>query len=149
VRDRDIAAEVMGVSLLGAKRLAFTLSSFYAGVAGALLTVVVGYISPERWGLLLSIDFLAVVLIGGVATVTGPIAGAAFVVLMPRAIETIAPSIPFVATSIGAPGILNVFQLQGVLFGVMIVVFLVVEPRGLFGLWIRSRNYFKAWPFSY
>jgi branched-chain amino acid transport system permease protein len=149
VRDRDIAAEVMGVSLLRTKRLAFTLSSFYAGVAGALLTIVLGFMTPERWNLLLSIDFLAVVLIGGAATITGPIIGAAFVVLMPRLIETFAGSIPFIATTFGEPGILNVFQLQRMLFGVMIVLFLVLEPRGLFGLWIRARNYFKAWPFSY
>jgi branched-chain amino acid transport system permease protein len=149
VRDRDIAAEVMGVPLLRTKRLAFTLSSFYAGIGGALLTVVLGFTTPERWNLLLSIDFLAVVLIGGAATITGPIVGAAFVVLMPRVIETFAGSIPFVSSSIGGPGILNVFQLQRLLFGVMIIVFLVAEPRGLFGIWIRIRNYFKAWPFSY
>jgi branched-chain amino acid transport system permease protein len=65
VRDRDIAAEVMGVPLLRTKRLAFTLSSFYAGIGGALLTIVLGFTTPERWNLLLSIDFLAVVLIGG------------------------------------------------------------------------------------
>jgi branched-chain amino acid transport system permease protein len=149
VRDRDIAAEVMGVSLLNAKRLAFTLSSFYAGIAGALLTIVLGFTTPERWNLLLSIDFLAVVLIGGVATTTGPIAGAAFVVLMPRLIENFAGSIPFISTTVGGAGILNVFQFQRLLFGVMIVLFLVLEPRGLFGIWIRIRNYFKAWPFSY
>jgi branched-chain amino acid transport system permease protein len=149
VRDRDIAAEVMGVPLVRTKRLAFTLSSFYGGIGGALLTVLLGYTTPERWNLLLSIDFLAVVLIGGVATVTGPIAGAAFVVGMPRIIETFAGSLPFVATTVGAPGLLNVFQLQRLLFGVMIVLFLVLEPRGLFGVWIRVRNYFKAWPFSY
>jgi len=149
VRDRDIAAEVMGVSLLNAKRLAFTLSSFYAGIAGALLTIVLGFTTPERWNLLLSIDFLAVVLIGGVATTTGPIIGAAFVVLMPRLIENFAGSIPFISTTIGGAGIFNVFQFQRLLFGAMIILFLVLEPRGLFGVWIRIRNYFKAWPFSY
>jgi branched-chain amino acid transport system permease protein len=154
VRDRDIAAEVMGVPLLRTKRLAFTLSSFYAGIGGALLTIVLGFTTPERWNLLLSIDFLAVVLIGGAATITGPIIGAAFVVLMPRFIETFAGSLPFVSTSLGGSClggvcILNVFQLQRLLFGVMIIVFLVAEPRGLFGVWIRIRNYFKAWPFSY
>jgi len=149
VRDRDIAAEVMGVPLLRTKRLAFTLSSFYAGVGGALLTVVLGFTTPERWNLLLSIDFLAVVLIGGAATITGPIIGAAFVVLMPRLIETFAGSLPFISTTVGGSGILNVFQLQRLLFGAMIVLFLVLEPRGLFGVWIRVRNYFKAWPFSY
>jgi branched-chain amino acid transport system permease protein len=149
VRDRDIAAEVMGVPLLRTKRLAFTLSSFYAGIAGAMLTIVVGFTTPERWNLLLSIDFLAVVLIGGVATITGPMIGAAFVVLMPRFIESFAGSIPFVSATVGGQGIINVFQLQRMLFGVMIVVFLIAEPRGLFGIWLRIRNYFKAWPFSY
>jgi branched-chain amino acid transport system permease protein len=149
VRDRDIAAEVMGVPLLRTKRLAFTLSSFYAGIGGALLTIVFGFTTPERWNLLLSIDFLAVVLIGGAATITGPIIGAAFVVLVPRVIETFAGSLPFISTTVGGSGILNVFQLQRLLFGAMIILFLVLEPRGLFGVWIRVRNYFKAWPFSY
>jgi len=149
VRDRDIAAEVMGVPLLRTKRLAFTLSSFYAGIGGALLTIVVGGSIPERWNLLLSVDLLAVVLIGGAATVSGPIIGAAFVVLMPRLVGTFAGSIPFVATTVGQPGLLNVFQFQRLLFGASIILFLVLEPRGLFGVWIRVRNYFKAWPFSY
>jgi len=149
VRDRDIAAEVMGVPLLRTKRLAFTLSSFYAGIGGALYTIVIGGMTPERWNLQLSIDFLAVVLIGGVATISGPIIGAAFVVLMPRVIETFAGSIPFISATVGGSGILNIFEFQRLLFGVMIVLFLVLEPRGLFGIWIRIRNYFKAWPFSY
>lgn len=149
VRDRDIAAEVMGVPLMRTKRLAFTLSSFYAGIGGALYTIAVGGMTPERWNLQLSVDFLTVVLIGGVATISGPIIGAAFVVLMPRLIQTFAGSIPFVSASVGGSGLLNVFELQRLLFGVMIVLFLVFEPRGLFGVWIRVRNYFKAWPFSY
>jgi branched-chain amino acid transport system permease protein len=149
VRDRDIAAEVMGVPLMQTKRLAFTISSFYAGIAGALLTVVLGFTTPERWNLLLSIDFLAVVLIGGVATISGPIAGAMFVVLLPRIIEWAARAIPFISTTVGSNQFLNVFQLQRILFGAMIVLFLVLEPRGLYGIWIRVRNYFKAWPFSY
>lgn len=149
VRDRDVAAEIMGVPLMQTKRLAFTISSFYAGIAGALLTVVLGFTTPERWNLLLSIDFLAVVLIGGVATISGPIAGAMFVVLLPRIIEGVARELPFISTTVGSNQFLNVFQLQRILFGAMIVLFLVLEPRGLYGIWIRIRNYFKAWPFSY
>ena len=149
VRDRDIAAEIMGVPLLRTKTLAFTVSSFYAGIAGALLTVVWGRTTPENWNLFLSVEFLAVILIGGVATVSGPIIGAAFVVLMPRLVEQVAPHVPFIAVRVGEPGLLTVFQLQGMLFGALIVAFLVLEPRGLFGLWLRIRNYWKAWPFSY
>jgi branched-chain amino acid transport system permease protein len=148
VRDRDLAASVMGVSLLRTKTLAFTISSFYAGIAGALLVLVIGRVTSANWNLFLSIDFLAVILIGGIATISGSILGAAFVVLMPRLVSELAAYVPFISTSPGT-GFLSVFQLQIMLFGALIVLFLVLEPRGLYGLWIRARNYWKAWPFSY
>ncbi|MGA7687799.1 MAG: branched-chain amino acid ABC transporter permease [Jiangellales bacterium] len=148
VRDRDVAAEVMGVSLLRTKTLAFAVSSFYAGIAGALLSIIIGRITPENWNLFLSIDFLAVVFIGGLATISGSIMGAVFVVMLPRVVETFAEYIPFVG-GLGEDALINVFQLETMLFGVLIVVFLILEPRGLYGLWVRIRNYFKAWPFSY
>ncbi|MEX0705975.1 MAG: branched-chain amino acid ABC transporter permease [Nitriliruptoraceae bacterium] len=148
VRDRDIAAEVMGVPLLRTKVLAFGVSSFYAGVAGGLLTVSLGQISPERWNLFLSIDFLAIVLIGGVATISGPILGAMFVVLMPRIVEVVSHQVPFIG-GVGSGAWLSVFQVEKILFGLLIIGFLVLEPRGLYGLWLRVRNYWKAWPFSY
>lgn len=148
VRDRDIAAEVMGVSLLRTKTLAFAVSSFYAGIAGALLSVVIGRITPGNWNLFLSIDFLAVIFIGGLATISGSLMGATFVVMLPRLVEELAEFVPFVG-GLGEDGVVNVFQLQTMLFGVLIVVFLIFEPRGLYGIWVRVRNYFKAWPFSY
>lgn len=148
VRDRDVAAEVMGVSLLRTKTLAFTISSFYAGIAGALLSIVIGRISPETWNFFLSIDFLAVVFIGGLATITGSIMGAIFVVMLPKLVNALTGFLP-IDPGVGQGGLLNVFELQTIIFGVLIVVFLIAEPRGLYGLWIRLRNYFKAWPFSY
>lgn len=148
VRDRDVAAEVMGVSLLRTKSLAFAISSFYAGIAGALLAVVIGRISPETWNIFLSIDFLAVVFIGGLATITGSIMGALFVVLLPKIVNTLTGFIPG-AGGIGQGGLVNVFELQSIIFGLLIILFLILEPRGLYGLWLRLRNYFKAWPFSY
>ncbi len=147
VRDRDLAAEIMGVSLLKTKTLAFMLSSAYAGVAGALLSLLVGRTTPEQWNIFLAINMLAVVVIGGVATVSGSLLGAAFVVLLPRLIEMSAPYLPFIGGSRG--GLLTVFQLQTLIFGALIIVFLTVEPRGLFGLWHRIRLYFTTWPFSY
>ncbi|MFF2270951.1 branched-chain amino acid ABC transporter permease [Agromyces sp. NPDC058136] len=147
VRDRDIAAEVMGVNLLRTKTLAFVLSSAYAGVAGALFSMLIGRIAPEQWNLFLSVDFLAVIVIGGIATISGTVIGACFVVLMPRLLEELTGSIPWITVSSG--GVLNVFQLQTIIFGVLIVVFITLEPRGLFGLWVRVRNYFASWPFSY
>jgi branched-chain amino acid transport system permease protein len=150
VRDRDIAAEVMGVPLTRTKVLAFTISSFYAGICGGLLAVIFGQIEGTNFGLLLSVDFLAMILIGGVATVSGSIAGAAFVVLLPRLVQNVAHHVPFISAG-SQPGdaLLTVFQLEIMLFGGLIIAFLVLEPRGLYGLWLRVRNYFKAWPFSY
>jgi branched-chain amino acid transport system permease protein len=148
VRDRDIAAEVMGVPLLRTKTLAFAVSSFYAGIAGALLSVIVGRITPENWNLFLSIDFLAVVFIGGVATITGSIFGALFVVGLPKLVEELSVYVPL-AGGVGSGAPFTVFQLQTMIFGLLIVLFLILEPRGLYGLWVRARNYFKAWPFSY
>ncbi|WP_166353996.1 branched-chain amino acid ABC transporter permease [Phytoactinopolyspora limicola] len=148
VRDRDVAAAVMGVSLRRTKTLAFTISSFYAGIAGALLVLVIGRVTPTSWNLFLSIDFLAVILIGGIATISGSILGAMFVVLMPRLVSELADVVPFISTSPGT-GVFSVFQLQTMLFGALIVLFLVLEPRGLYGLWVRARNYWKAWPFSH
>ncbi|MFC9659468.1 branched-chain amino acid ABC transporter permease [Nocardia sp. NPDC127606] len=149
VRDRDIAAEVMGVPLQRTKTLAFVISSAYAGVCGALLSVVVGQISAERWNLLLSIDFLAIVLIGGIATLSGTIMGAAFVVLLPRILEELTRAFPFLVDAEGEILGVTLEQLQLILFGVLIAAVIVLEPRGMFGLWLRARNYFKAWPFSY
>lgn len=148
VRDRDIAAEIMGVNLLRTKTLAFVLSSAYAGLAGALMSMLIGRIVPEQWNIFLSIQLLAVVVIGGVATVTGSVIGAAFVVLLPRILEWAAPYLPFIGGA-GGGGVLTVFQLETLLFGALIILFLTLEPRGLFGLWYRVRTYFKAWPFSY
>lgn len=147
VRDRDIAAEVMGVNLLRTKTLAFALSSAYAGVAGALFAMLIGRIAPETWNLFMSIDFLAVIVIGGIATISGTIIGACFVVLLPRVLEELTHYIPWISVSSG--GFINIFQLQTIIFGVLIILFITLEPRGLFGLWVRVRNYFKAWPFSY
>jgi branched-chain amino acid transport system permease protein len=148
VRDRDLAAEVMGVSLTRHKLIAFTVSSFYAGIAGALLPTVTGFIEPGSFNLLLSVQFLAMILIGGVATLSGSLLGAAFVVLLPRLVEELPRFLPFV-TSQSTGGVLTTFQLQTLLYGVLIVVFLIAEPRGLFGIWVRARNYWNAWPFSY
>jgi branched-chain amino acid transport system permease protein len=88
------------------------------------------------------------ILIGGVATLAGSLLGAAFVVLLPRLVEELPRFLPFV-TGQSAGGVLTTFQLQTMLYGVLIVVFLIAEPRGLFGIWVRARNYWRAWPFSY
>ncbi|MGH2749531.1 MAG: branched-chain amino acid ABC transporter permease [Actinomycetota bacterium] len=148
VRDRDIAAEIMGVSLRKYKLFAFVISSFYAGIAGGLLYTITRFLEPGTFGLLLSVEYIAMVLIGGVATISGAIMGAAFVTLLPRLIEEIPSFVPLISGA-AAGGFLTTQQLEQVLYGLLIVLFLIFEPRGLYGIWIRVRNYWKAWPFSY
>ncbi|MEX0835492.1 MAG: branched-chain amino acid ABC transporter permease [Nitriliruptor sp.] len=148
VRDRDIAAEVMGVPLTRTKVLAFTVSSFYAGICGGLLAVTFGQPTPENFNLTLSVIFLAMILVGGVATISGAIIGAIVIQMLPRFVQWLSGYVPGISRS-SQGGIVSVDQLEGILFGALIVLFLVIEPRGLFGLWLRIRNYWKAWPFSY
>jgi branched-chain amino acid transport system permease protein len=150
VRDRDIAAEVIGVPLTKYKVMAFTISSFYAGVAGALYFAVVGFFEPASFSLLLSIQYIAMVLIGGVATISGSIMGALFITSLGRITQELAHYFPFISPQAGSTqGLLTVFQLEAILYGLLIIGFLIFEPRGLFGIWFRMRNYWKGWPFSY
>ncbi|MDH3517714.1 MAG: branched-chain amino acid ABC transporter permease [Acidimicrobiia bacterium] len=175
IRDRDVAAEIMGVNEFAYKLLAFGISSFFAGVSGALLASFVGRTIPERWDLLLSVQFIAIILIGGAGTVSGTLMGASFVVLFPRIVQNFtewlkgivesgqglfaAIADPIVATSGTDGGIINtlpgtgpglsVLQLNQVIFGLLIIGFLIFEPLGLYGIWLRIRNYWKGWPFTY
>lgn len=149
VRDRDVAAAVIGVDLTKYKIMAFAMSSFFAGVTGALYYAVVGVFEPGTFGLLLSIQYLAMILIGGVATISGSIMGAIFITALGRISGEIAGFIPGISQSSGSGGILSVFQLESILYGLLIVVFLIFEPRGLFGIWNRIRLYWKGFPFSY
>jgi branched-chain amino acid transport system permease protein len=147
IRDRDIAAGVIGVSLAKYKTIAFAISSFYAGCAGALLYVVAGFFDPTSFDLALSVQYIAMVLIGGAGTISGSILGAAFISFLPRLTREVPGFLPFISSSPAETP--NTHQLETVLYGVLIIVFLIFEPRGLFGVWIRVRNYWKAWPFSY
>ncbi len=150
VRDRDIAAEMMGIPLARYKMIAFVVSSFYAGVTGALLFAVIGRLQPEAFNLLMSIQYIAMVLIGGVATVSGSIMGAVFIIFLPRIVKWMAGLWFFGFISDGATGgFVTIAQFEQILFGLLIVLFLIFEPLGLYGIWIRIRNYWKAWPFSY
>jgi len=148
VRDRDIAAEVIGVNITRYKLIAFAVSSFYAGVAGALLYVMIGFVEPTSFNLLMSVQYIAMILIGGVATISGSIMGALFITLLPRFTRELPAILPFVNTNSASGGI-TVFQVEAILYGLLIIGFLIFEPRGLFGIWVRIRNYWKSWPFSY
>jgi branched-chain amino acid transport system permease protein len=148
VRDRDLAAAIMGVQLSRYKAIAFGVSAFYAGIAGAMLSTVTGFIEPGTYNLFLSVEFLAMILIGGAGTFAGALLGAAFVTLLPRLVQEVPAFLPFI-TNESTGGFLTTFQLNTIIYGALIVAFLILEPRGLFGLWVRARAYFRAWPFSY
>jgi branched-chain amino acid transport system permease protein len=148
IRDRDIAAAVVGVNLTRLKAVAFTVSSFYAGCAGALVYTITGFVEPGSFSLLLSVQYVAMMLIGGVATISGSILGALFISSLNTASRELAANLPFVGAITGG-GALNVFQLEGILYGLLIIGFLIFEPRGLYGIWLRARTYWQGWPFTY
>ena len=145
IRDGDIAAEAIGINLFRFKSSAFALSSFYAGITGALMFSVSGGVEPGTFNLVYSVTFIAIVIIGGGGTVLGPLFGALFFSLMPGAIQTVLHSFD----SFGQSLALSLGQIERIIFGLFIILFLIFEPRGLWGIWFRLRNYFKAWPFSY
>jgi branched-chain amino acid transport system permease protein len=147
IRDRDIAAGVIGVDLTRQKTVAFAISSFYAGCAGALFYTTVLNVNPNQFGLFLSVLFIVMVLIGGVGTITGAIAGAFLIALLPRFTSWLAEVLPLVSTR--PQDLLNDSLMQFVLYGLLIIGFLLFEPRGLVGIWSRIRNWWTTFPFSY
>jgi branched-chain amino acid transport system permease protein len=148
IRDRDLAAEIIGVSLVQYKVGAFVISSAYAACAGALYAAFSRYVSPLDFTLFLSIQYIAMIIVGGVGTVLGSILGALFLTALPRLIESGATRLPFVSQGGGDAGI-TVFTLNQALFGLLIIAFLLFEPLGMVEIWRRIKRYFLAWPFSY
>ncbi len=152
VRDRDLSAEVIGVNLARYKVGAFAWSSAFACVAGVLNGLLIRQVGPDNFGLLLSITYIAIIIIGGVGTILGPLLGALFVIGGRDLISRNSSSSlldPIVSSSAADAGWFTVGELNNVLFGVFIVVFLLVEPRGLVALWLRAKVWFRTWPFSY
>ncbi|MDP6352286.1 MAG: branched-chain amino acid ABC transporter permease [Alphaproteobacteria bacterium] len=149
IRDQDVAAEIIGISVFRYKLIAFAVSSFFAGVTGVLYTYYYGVANYEAFQLPVSIDYLAMVIIGGLGSVLGSIFGAIFVTTLPividLALNAVGPYLvddPSILSGVGS-------KLRLILFGMLIMMFLVVEPEGLNRLWINLRNYFRVWPFSY
>jgi branched-chain amino acid transport system permease protein len=132
VREREIAAAVMGVDVRRVKIAAFTASAFLAGISGALYASYLSFAQPGEWSLLLSIEFVAAVIVGGMGTVAGPLVGSAVVFALP----TLLKNLPFLPED-GASGV-SVGDLSSIAYGLLIVAFLVLEPRGLVGLAQRA-----------
>jgi branched-chain amino acid transport system permease protein len=148
IRDQDIAAEIIGINIFRYKLLAFAISSFYAGVTGVLYTYFLGIANYEQFQIGVSIDYLAMIIIGGLGSVLGSIFGAIFVTLLPIVIRYAMEA--FGGVFFAQQTVLNLIpNLRLMVFGALIIAFLIVEPDGLNRLWRNIRSYFRVWPFAY
>lgn len=151
LRDADVAAETMGVNLTLYKTLAFAVSAFYTGIAGGLYAFVLRFIEPEMFGLLMSIIFLAMVVVGGLGSIFGSIAGACLLSWLDLELRNIL-SIPYLGEwlqvlSQSYFSITGVSNIQFIVYGLIMVLIMLFEPLGIYGFWIRSKLYWRTWPF--
>ncbi|OGP92410.1 MAG: hypothetical protein A2156_14555 [Deltaproteobacteria bacterium RBG_16_48_10] len=147
IRDNDRAAEGMGIPIFRYKLLSFAISSFYAGVAGGLAAYYIGSITPEPYTLSMSVEFIAMIIIGGLGSIPGSVFGATFIIVLN---EVLSGATEFFMNLPGFTGIaLTIAPLREFIFGLAIVLFIIFEPRGLAEVWRIIKSSFKLWPFSY
>ena len=151
IRDSDIAAETMGVNLTFYKTLAFAVSAFYTGIAGGLMAFLLGFISPNSFNFILSIYFLAFVIVGGLGSIFGSIMGGMVMTWLLLVLDKVqelpylgAALISFSEQYMNLAGLPNI---ASIIFGLIIILLVVFEPLGLYGFWIRTKIYWKTWPF--
>ena len=144
VHARETVAEALGINIARYKLLAFVISSSMTSVAGCLFAYYRGFVSIEAFDLFLSIQYVAMIIIGGMGSLLGALLGAAFVTLFPYAIESLLKMLPNAQKLAG-----DIFAVNYATFGVVMILFLVLEPLGLVGIWRRVQNYFLLWPFKY
>ena len=151
IRDADIAAQTIGVNLVFYKTLAFALSAFYAGIGGGLYAFVLRFIEPELFSLFMSIMFLTMAVVGGLGSILGSIAGACLLSWLDLELRNIL-EIPYLgewlrALSQSFFSLTGVSNIQLIVFGLILILIMVFEPLGIFGIWIRTKKYWKTWPF--
>jgi branched-chain amino acid transport system permease protein len=144
IRARETVAEALGIGIAGHKLLAFVISSAITAVAGALFAYYRGFVSVEAFSLFLTIQYVAMVIIGGMGSLLGALLGAAFVTVFPYVIERALLALPGAQTYAG-----QLFAVNYAAFGLVMIVFLVLEPLGLVGIWHRIQGYFLMWPFRH
>ncbi len=127
IRDSDIAAEVTGVNLTWYKTLAFAISAGYAGIAGAIIAQALRHLEPQAFTFLESITYFAMIVIGGLGTISGSIIGAVLLTLLPLYLSGFRQWLP-------------------IIYGGVVMLMMAVEPAGLYGRWVRIKRYFTAWP---
>lgn len=142
IRDHDLVAEALGIPVRQFKLAVFVISSILTSIAGCVLAYYRGFVSVEAFTLYLTIDYVAMVIIGGMGSMPGVVLGAAFVVSFPHIIEALVRSMPWSHLIAN-----EIFAVNYAAFGLIMILFLVFEPLGLVGIWRRVRNYFLLWPF--
>jgi branched-chain amino acid transport system permease protein len=144
IRDRDIAAQALGINLARFKLLAFVASSTLASLSGSLLAYYSNVVTVEKYTLDLAVTYVAMIIVGGMGSVLGALLGAMFITLLPFTIDALFGYLPrpwrFGST---------LFGVQVGAVGVCIILFLLFEPRGLAEIWRRIETYFDRWPFRY
>lgn len=145
IRDNYIAAEAMGINIFKYKMISFGISSFFAGVAGAMWAFYITIITPEHFTIGVSIQYLSMIIIGGLGKILGSIFGAVFITLLPEFLrfvsEYLSSYYPFLTEAFAS--------IREGAFGIVIILFLLFEPEGLVRRWNLTKAYFKLWPFSY
>ncbi len=147
IRDNDLAAEVMGINLLYYKLLAFFIGCFMAGIAGSLLAHWIGFLNAEQFSLTESILYIGMIIIGGLGTTLGPILGVVFIRVLQQVLMV--EVVPFLETTFTALPAGFATGVTPMLFGLVIVLFLILEPRGLAHRWMLLKAAYRLWPFSY
>ncbi|MFP4085419.1 MAG: branched-chain amino acid ABC transporter permease [Desulfobacteraceae bacterium] len=147
IRDNDRAAEGMGIPVFPYKLLSFAISSFYAGFAGALYAYYMMSITPEPFNLGLSIEYVAMIIIGGLGSIPGAVFGSVFIVSLNEVLSMITEYLMNIGASTGAA--LTIAPLREFIYGLAIVLFIIFEPKGLAEVWRIVRSSFRLWPFSY
>jgi branched-chain amino acid transport system permease protein len=145
IRDQDIAAQTIGINLLWYKLSSFAVSSFYAGIAGALFAHYLMYISPGHFELLVSVQYLAMIIVGGLGSILGSVFGAVFMILLPEVLKFL----PDLLRG-SCPVIIERFaDINLILYGLIIILFILKEPKGLYGIWTDIKVYWRNWPYTY
>jgi len=151
IRDSDIAAETMGVNTVYYKTLAFAISAFYTGIAGGLYAFLIGFINPSCFSFILSIYFLTFVIVGGLGSIFGSVIGGIVMTWLILKLDKV-QELPYLGdilsafserwmSGIGLPNI------SSIILGLIIILIVLFEPLGLYGFWIRTKIYWKMWPF--
>lgn len=138
IRDSETAAETMGINLGWYKALAFTLSALYTGLAGSLYAHFILFISIDNFTLLNSISYIVMIVVGGLGSLTGSVIGAIFITVLPEIITLTKDYLP--------AAVKTASSLQAAVYGIILMLFIIYQPTGFYGLWVKIRNWWKMFP---